>query len=142
MAVCSRRWLYQPTPSTMAYATWSRVRQVRRWISSVLKVAFSDSAIALSYESATEPTEPTEAVTPRSVSLVAEADVLAAPVGVMDQGARPHWPFAAALPQRHLQRIQRQVGAQVLGQLPAHDPAGEKASGVKATYIHPSQVRT
>ena len=95
-------------------------------ISSVLKVAFSDSAIALSFESATGPTEPTEAVTPRSVSLVAEADVLAAPVGVMDQRAgrtgrsRPHCHSAIS------RAFQRQVGAQVLGQLPAHDPAGRR----------------
>src|SRR5206468_10129658 len=43
-----RRWLYQPTHSTIASSSWSRVRQTRSAISSVLNESTNDSAIALS----------------------------------------------------------------------------------------------
>ena len=50
-------------PLDHANSTSSRRRQQRRSISSALKVPISDSAMALSYESATEPIE---GVTPTS----------------------------------------------------------------------------
>ena len=52
-----RWWLYQPTQPETSISTSVRVLQALRWISSSLNVALTDSARALSYESATEPTD-------------------------------------------------------------------------------------
>ena len=86
-------------------------------MSSHSRVAKKLSAIALSKQS---PTEPWTARRP-SLGSVSERvrRVLATLVAVMDDAV---W---AALPQRHVQRLENQFGAQVIGHRPAHNPSAE-----------------
>src|ERR1044072_756307 len=64
--------------------------------------------------------------------LISRAGILTAPTRMMDQ--LRGW---LALPQRHLQRRQRQAGLQVLGKGPAHQPAAvaiQDASHIQPTF--------
>src|SRR5690606_35235464 len=83
-----------------------------------------DSAMALSKLS---PGDPTEDTAPFSASRAVERIArygLDATVGVVDQPLQDR-PLAVPFPDRLLQRIQRQVGLQGTGGLPADDTAAE-----------------
>ena len=103
-------------------------------MSSHSRVAKKLSAIALSKQS---PTEPMDGATPISRQRFPKAYdcVLVALVAVMNDAG---W---AALPQRHVQRLENQFGAQVIGHRPA-TTRRLKASTTTARNRNPAQVGT
>src|SRR3712207_3941459 len=93
-------------------------------ISSALNSELNASASALTYLSPVEPTEATAPASARAWLSRRATYCLGAPVRVVNRPAELP-AGATAGPDAHLQGIQRQVGAQRAGQLPAHHPPGE-----------------
>ena len=93
-------------------------RPARASMSSRLMVAKNDSATALSQHSPLRPTESTTPLAPRQLGEVT-ARVLTAAVGMEDDAL-----LGCALGEGHLEGVFDQLGAHVVGQGPADDPAG------------------
>ena len=117
--VWRRSVLNQATYSTIASSSWERVRQTRSRISSVLNESTKLSASALSYASPTLPIDAQHAVVVEGLAVVVRA-ILRPGVAVVDQlDVRA----VTAPGERHPQRVEDEVGAHVVGELPADDPA-------------------
>ena len=80
----------------------------------------NDSIIVLSTELATRPIEPSR---PAREPVAEDPGRERCPVGVQDRSG-----LGLAVPAGHLQGVDDQLGAHVVGDRPADDPAGETSS--------------
>ncbi|SFQ74757.1 hypothetical protein SAMN05421810_11827 [Amycolatopsis arida] len=72
---------------------------------------------------------------------VADGGVLAAALAVLHQPVQLRPAPVTAVPEGVLERLQRQFGAQVIGQRLADDPPGEHVDDQRQVEANPVQVR-